>query len=285
MAFSSNSPEDQTILRLQARKSYALSVYITDTNGSPLDITDCTIRMIVRKSVPSVTSDDTGNLISNSQAVLVQPVLGWSRFELQASDLDFAPGEYSFSVVLWYQGFSTVIIAGPLELEQNNEFNSVGQVYTVDMMHSTALSVVLWNGKAIEVKTGPTLAPGTASFTKQDEMKLDELYAGALAAGEVLNADLIPDGVSKVIMTMAERDKLANLTLNWTDIQGKPAFGTASLKDEAYFVRTGAGTATDIASGTFVNTRIPKVILLQGISEGTAAPASGNPFSIYLKHA
>jgi len=284
MPYASNSPKDQTILRLQARKSYALSLFLMDANRNPLDLTGCTISMVVRKSVPSTVTDDSGNLIVNSMAKMVQPVMGWMRFELQASDLDFKAGEYIYTMTLIYNGFSTVIVQGPLELEQNTEFTSVGSSYVLDQAMSTALGVVLWENQAIEVTTGPTLAPGQALFTTADEKKLDELYAGALAEGTTLNADLIPDGVNKVIMTMAERNKLANLTLNWSDIQGKPAFGTASLQDTTAFLPASGIDASKVISGVLNNGRVPLVAQLRGISDGTAAPASGNPFTLYLKH-
>jgi hypothetical protein len=282
--YTGNTPQDETILRLQARKSFAFGVWVEDFNGNPLDIVNSSFRMVARKSVPSTVNDDSGNLLTNSHGTVVAAALGFVRFSLQASELDWEPGEYGFTIVISEGGYSAVLVKGTIVLEENAEFTSMTESYIPNDI-STALRVALREQVAIYVKTGPTLAPGQATFSIEDEQHLDELYASAVAKGEVLNADLIPDGTTKVMMTTAERNKLANLTLNWTDIQGKPAFGTASLRDEPYFVRTGAGAASDIVSGTFTNTRIPKVILLQGISEGTAAPASGNPFSIYLKHA
>ena len=284
MTYVGNGPEDQTVLRLQARKSFALSLYIVDRNRSPLDISGCTITMVVRKNVPSSVVDDSGNLLTNSTAVIVQAVLGWCRFELQASDLDFTAGEYIYTITLRYAGFSSVIVQGPLELEQNTEFTSVGEAYVLSNATSTALSVVLYEDKVLEVQTGPTLAPGQALFTKEDERHLDELYAYAVTAGQTLNADMIPDGITKVIMTLAERDKLANLTLNWGDIVGKPDFGDIITHDDAEYVRKLSGDAGDIVSGVFTNPRIPKVLELRGISDGTGAPPSGNPYTLYLKH-
>jgi hypothetical protein len=279
-----NSPKDVTVLMLQARKSYALSLFIVDTNRSPLDISGCSFRLVVRKNVPAGTVDDTANLVTNSTATLVQPILGWARFELQASDLDFLAGDYGYSIVMSYQGYTTTIVKGDLQLQQNEEFTSVNETYSIDQALSSSLSVVLWEDQAIEVMTGPTLAPGQAVFTVADRTKLDELYGGAVAAGQTLTADDITDGVTKVMMTLAEREAIANFSTDWADITNKPAFGTASLEDSTAFLPAAGIGADKVISGVLNNNRVPKVVELRGITAGTAAPASGNPYTLYLKH-
>jgi hypothetical protein len=280
-----NGPKDVTVLMLQARKSYALSLFMVDKNRSPLDITGCSFRLVVRKNVPAGTVDDTANLITNSFATLVQPVLGWARFELQASDLDFPAGDYGYSIVMSYQGYTTTIVKGDLQLQQNEEFASVNETYSIDQALSSALSVVLWEDQAIEVMTGPTLAPGQAVFTVADRTKLDELYGGAVAAGQTLTADDITDGVTHVMMTVAEREAIANFSTDWADITGKPAFGDIITHDADEFIpKLGVRADLDVTSGVLNNARVPKVVELRGISAGTAAPASGNPFTLYLKH-
>src|SRR5687768_14854378 len=98
VTYLGNGPEDKTVLRLMARKSFALGMWIQDQNGNPLDITGCTLRIVMRKRVASTVSDDSGNLIANDAAQILAPTLGWARFELQASDFDHAPGEYEYSI-------------------------------------------------------------------------------------------------------------------------------------------------------------------------------------------
>ena len=68
MAYTGNAPEEQTVLRLMARKSFSMGLWIQDQNGNPLDISGCVIRMVVRKSVRSTTVDDSDNLITSSLA-------------------------------------------------------------------------------------------------------------------------------------------------------------------------------------------------------------------------
>ncbi|QYC53803.1 minor tail protein [Microbacterium phage EugeneKrabs] len=284
MAYTGNSPVDEVVLRLQARKSFSLGVWIADQNDNPLDITGCTLRFVARKSVPSTVIDDGDNLVTNSVAVVNAPTLGYAIFSFQASELDWTPGEYLFAIVLSDEGYSATIVQGHIELEQNTEFTSITETYS-PAAPPTHLRALLRDGVALKVRTGPMLKPGEATFTNEDEKKLDELYAGAVAEGQILNADLIPDGLTKVMMTTAERFKLANLTLEWADINGKPDFGDIITHDVSEFVRKTQGDAGDIVTGVFNNNRIPTVMGLRGISHGTGAPPSGQPNTIYLKHA
>ncbi|QPL14187.1 minor tail protein [Microbacterium phage Atraxi] len=283
MAYTGNSPVDEVVLRLQARKSFSLGVWIEDQNDRPLDITDCQLRFVARKNVPSTVNDDSGNLVTNMNAIVMAPTLGYAAFNFQASELDWLPGEYLFNIVLSDSGYTATIIRGVIQLEQNTEFTSIEETFS-PADPPTHLRAVMREGVAIKVRTGPMLAPGESTFTHADEQKLDELYAGAVANGQVLNADMIPDGAGKVMMTTAERFKLANLTLEWADINGKPDFGDIITLDQTEVVLKGQGDAGDIVTGTLNKNRVPTVMNLNGISHGTAAPPSGNPNTLYLKH-
>ncbi|QNL30109.1 minor tail protein [Microbacterium phage Stormbreaker] len=284
MATVSNSPIDLVVLRLQARKSFSFGVWVQDQNERPLDISGCSIRFVARKKVASTVNDDSDNLITNSVAVLTAPILGYAVFSFQASELDWAPGEYQFAVVLSDEGYSATIIQGVIELEGNTEFTSMTETYST-VTPSTSLRAIMRESVAIKVTTGATLAPGQATFTIEDEKKLDQVFAGMLADGQVLNADLIPDGAAKVMMTTAERFKLANLTLEWVDINGKPDFGDIITHDASEFALKNDIDAGEINSGVIFKDRLPYVIAQRGISDGTGAPPSGQPYTIYLKHA
>lgn len=281
-----NSPLDKTILRLMARKSFQLSLLLQDRNGRPLDITGATIRMVVRKSVPPDVSDDSGNLIMSSLADAPIPEAGLARFSLQASELDEPPGEYLFTIVLVTNGYSVAIVDGVLELLQNTEFDSMGEVYTPDVATVTHLEVKLRNQSVIVVRTGPALAPGQAFFSVEDEKRLDELFAGAVADGQTLNADLIPDGPTKVIMTRDERDQLAaGGSPDWDNITNKPAFGSAATHEhEDYYNKTDGVDGPSITSGEIDPDRIPWIVDLNGIVVTTSAPVGGNPGRITLKY-
>lgn len=174
-----NSPASETYLRLQARKSFALGLYVTDHHGRPLDLAGTSIRMVVRKTNFSASvEDDSANLIVNSEAELVAAGAGFARFHLQAADLDQKPGEYEYSVTLLDNGYSSVLLKGILDLVQNTEYNSTEAVYAENQVDS-ALQILLKGQHVVKVRTGPTLAPGTTSFTDSDKAKLDGIAANA----------------------------------------------------------------------------------------------------------
>src|SRR6478735_7703656 len=101
-----NTPAEETILRLEARKSFALAVWIQDVTGRALDITGSTLRIVAKKEpLPATGSDDPTNLFTNSFATLVDPAIGYSVFYLQASDLNHDDGEYPLSIVMTSEGY------------------------------------------------------------------------------------------------------------------------------------------------------------------------------------
>jgi hypothetical protein len=286
MTYLGNSPEEQTILRLQARKSFQLALWMEDKNGNPLDIASSTLRMVVRKkNFPSSTSSDADNLIVNSTAEIVTPALGYARFNLQASELDEAPGEYAYSIVLSEGGYTSTIVQGVLEIIQNTEFTSTTESYMPGDQISTSLRVAMREQGVLYVKTGPILAPGQATFTHMMEDMLNQIFAGAVAAGQTLTADQIADGINKVIMTIAERAKLASLTKDYTQLDNLPTFGDIVTHNASDFLTpTHVNAATDVTSGVLNNARVPTVINLRGISRGTAAPSGGSDGDLYIKY-
>jgi len=274
-----NGPESVVVLRLQARKSFALGLWITDHNDHPLDISGAAIRMVVRKQrIPSSVANDNGNLIGDSTAMIIAPSLGYARIDIQAIDLDFKPGTYDFSIVLTDQGYSSVIVAGELDLEQNTEFSSIDSTYVPTDQVSTALQVALRGNNTLTVKTGPTLAPGAVTFTAAMEQKLLEIYGGMLVNGELITADDIADGVGRVIMTVAERAKLSGLT------NFDPAtLGTAAAKNIEFFRAASANIPVADLNGVIANSKLPKITGLLGFSKGTAAPSGGASGDIYFQ--
>jgi hypothetical protein len=178
VGYIGNSPQATTVLRLEARKSFALSVWIRDTSGRPLDISNTELRLVMKKF--SVTNDpgDASNLIVHSSAEIVDAVAGLARFNLQATDLNQTPGEYPFALVLDMNGYSTVAVKGIVDLQQNTEFTSLNSTY-LPANAPSAITLSIGAGSQITLQTGPTLAPGTTSFTNADKDKLDGIEEGA----------------------------------------------------------------------------------------------------------
>jgi hypothetical protein len=164
-------------LRLEARKSFALSVWIRDTSGRPLDISTTTLRLVMRKRL-SPTSDQEGTALLGATAEIVDAIEGFARFNLQGTDLDHAPGEYPFALVMYTDGYSTVVAKGIVDLQQNTEYTSLNSSY-LPANAPAGITLGLGEGSKITLQTGPTLAPGTTSFTNGDKEKLDAIESGA----------------------------------------------------------------------------------------------------------
>lgn len=190
MAYLGNSPAREIVLRLEARKSFALAIFIKDRLGNALDITGVTLRLVVKPSLDGLLNHaDTDNLIGNSTAEIVAAEAGYARLNLQGSDLAWEPGEYPFSLVMVETGYSQVIVRGVIDLVQNTEFASVAQSY-YGIAPDNALEVLLRGRNVLEVSVGPNLAPGSRIFTDSDKTKLDELVSPS-------SAELVPtDGTT-----------------------------------------------------------------------------------------
>ncbi len=204
MAYIGNSPQETTVLRLEARKSFALSVWVRDANGRPLDISTTELRLVMKK-----LPEDTANLITNAVAETVDAVEGFARFNLQASDLDHTAGEYPFALVMDVDGYSAVVAKGIVDLQQNTDYTSLNSSY-LPANAPSGVTLHVGERSSVTLVTGPTLAPGTTSFTDGDKTKLDGVEPGAQV----------------------------NVTADWFAEEGqqgyimnRPMFGTAAYRD------------------------------------------------------
>lgn len=160
MSSIGNSPQQHTVLRLEARKSFVLGVLITNPHGRPADLEGCKLT-IVAKPPNAVAQDDDANLLAqDAEAILVAPELGYARFELQAATLDHEPGEYPFAIVLVTDsGYSSVLVKGTLDLQQNTEVSSVGHYFSAGL-DSQRIDVVLQGRNVVHVSLGAQPPPG-----------------------------------------------------------------------------------------------------------------------------
>lgn len=180
MAYIGNSPQATTVLRLEARKSFALSLLVRDSSGRPLDLSTTAFRLVMKKPPLLADPGDTANLLVNSTAEIVDAAAGLARFNLQATDLNQTPGEYPFALVMDTNGYSTVAVKGIVDLQQNTEFTSINSTY-LPANAPSALTLLLGERPQIILETGPTLAPGATSFLDSDKEKLDGIEPGAQA--------------------------------------------------------------------------------------------------------
>jgi hypothetical protein len=119
-----------------------------------------------------------GTPLINADAEIVDAAEGMARFNLQASDLNYAAGEYPFAIVLDTNGYSTVAAKGIVDLQQNAEFASLNSTY-LPANAPSAVTLSVGEVARLTLQTGPALAPGTTSFTDSDKEKLDSIEHGS----------------------------------------------------------------------------------------------------------
>src|SRR6478736_417872 len=209
MGYVGNVPQSDTVLRLEQRKSFALGLWIRDASGRLLDITGSEFRIVMRKKIPNADPGDGTNLIVNYFATMVDPTGGYCSFYLQAVDLDHPAGEYLYAIVMINEGYSSVVVTGVIDLQPNTEFSSVNETYIGNNV-PMSLTIDMQGPNVLNVFTGPTLAPGTTSFTNEDKAKLDGIDAGAQVN---VHADWAAPDESPAA------------------IHNKPALGTAAFED------------------------------------------------------
>lgn len=177
MAYLGNTPNRaNTVLQLEGRKSFSFALWLKEPNGAHIDLTGCLIDFVM-KSSPYDTNDtaDEDNLITNSRAVIVDPVTGYARFNFQASDLSATSGEYDYSIVLTTpEGYSVVIVKGVVELLPNTEFAAGLENYPA-AEPTVFLDVVLRGLNVVEVYVGSVLPPGWGYLANGDKARLDQL--------------------------------------------------------------------------------------------------------------
>lgn len=215
MTYLGNTPVPaNTVIQLEARKSFSFALRFVDANDRQLDITGCTLTLVV-KSQPQDAADvdDSDNLISNATAELVLPVRGFAMFNLQASDLHHPVGEYPYAIVLRSPaGYSTVVVKGVLEIVANTEFASVLADYD-GANTPVSLEVTMRGEHAVDVRIGSILPPGMNYLTDAERVLIE--IATAPAGGTI--------GQALVKASSADHD------LKWEDVgsggAGLPATG------------------------------------------------------------
>ena len=184
MAYLGNSPTKATMLRVEARKSFSLGVWIRDDKGRLADLTGCELVIVAKRD--DETTDDTENLLLNGKnAVISDPRRGYCRFELQAEDLALDAGNYPYAIVLRANGYSSVIVKGDLEVVANPETESVLYTYS-GVNPPQTISVLLRGTNSLNVFVGGQLPPGM-NYVRDD----------VLAAIEDFDPDsvaLVPNG-------------------------------------------------------------------------------------------
>jgi hypothetical protein len=141
MAKLTNSPTEATVLELEARKSFALSIALEARNGAPADLTGASVTFVL--GLPDGAAVEV-------PAVIDLPLGGVAVVPLQADHLDLPAGSYPFVVVLVTGGYSLVVVKGEVALRENPEHDSIAAEYG-GAHPSTGLAVVLQGLQVVRV--------------------------------------------------------------------------------------------------------------------------------------
>jgi hypothetical protein len=150
-----NSPQESWLMEAEARKSFALGVWVQDKMQQAVDLTTCELNLTVAKI------DKFGVLQSKIAAVaeIPEPLTGYGIFKLQAENLDFKPGDYNFTITLVSLGYSAVLLKGDFRLLENTEYASVTEEYTSPLPPQTIVAEIAGQN-VIQVTLGELLPPG-----------------------------------------------------------------------------------------------------------------------------
>lgn len=308
MAYIGNSPTQRTVLRVEARKSFALSLWFMDAHRRPVDLTGCTVRLVA-KSLPLDPADvsDADNLVTSATATLVAPEAGMCQISLQAAELDLEPGEYPFVIVLGTPtGYSGVSVKGVLDVQPNPEFASMASLYE-DVAAAAGLEIRLRGTQTIEVISGVFVPPGFTWMSDADKAKLDRVDEAALLLptgglpGHVLVKESDEDydfgwrnpgafdGTLDATSQPEGRTPTSDGVGGWEWLPGgadweaeagtpgaianKPPLGTMAAEDAIdYAPVSHEHDASAVTSGELAPARVPRLIDLRGVGFGTILP-------------
>lgn len=257
MAYLGNTPGKATILRVEARKSFSLGLWVKDSLGRAADLTGCSLTIVAKPSPLDTTSDVTNFLGPNATAVLAVPSRGYARFDIQASTLDQEPGEYEYAIVLiTAAGYSGVIVKGILQIEQNTEYASVGSSYSTSNPPQS-LTVLLQGTNSINVFVGGQLPPGM-NYVRDDVMNAIENFDPDAIA-------MVPTGGTPgYVLT---KNGTGDYSMAWLPV-GQGAFALDATAQPAGYVPAAVGDDTWIWAAVGIDAT--------GVTAGWAPVANGD---------
>lgn len=193
-----NSPEEQLVLRLEARKSFTFGLRFRTATGDYIDITGADVRLTAAR----VHADEQVETVFTAVAVHTESTLGMARVDIQAADLDLEPGTYYFALTVLNGGYSSVVTKGVIELQQNVEFAAVGEDFmtgdpatTLDILQRGNGDIHVTQGEIFPPTAG-SIPPGGAtgqSLVKISNESYDLVWSYAIGDGPI-PAETIPEG-------------------------------------------------------------------------------------------
>jgi hypothetical protein len=257
MAYLGNTPGQATILRVEARKSFSLGLWVKDSRGRAIDLSGSTLTIVAKTKPIDVTSDTTNLLAADAVAIIATPTLGYARFDIQAATLNQVPGEYDYAIVLRTpEGYSSVIVKGILDIQQNTEYASVGTSYP-SANPPQSLSVLLQGSSSISVFIGGQLPPGMNYVRDEVMQAIEDFDPDAIA--------LVPvGGVGGYVLTKTTGD---DYSMAWLPV-GNGAFALDATGQPAGYVPAAVGDDTWIWAAVGIDAT--------GVTAGYAPVANGD---------
>lgn len=259
-----NSPEEQLVLKLEARKSFTFGLRFRTATGGYIDITGADIRLTAAR----VLADDQVETVFTAIAVHTESALGMARVDIQAADVDLEPGSYYFALTVLNGGYSSVVAKGVIELQQNVEFAAVGQDFmtgdpatTLDVMQRANGDIHVTQGEIFPPTAGSIPPGGTTgqSLVKISNESYDLVWSYAVGDGPI-PAETIPEGQ---VVTATGAD-----TWEWRELP-LPDLAQAELALEHAL----AAVTTAAAAVATANAASAAAAAAQGTADGAADEA------------
>jgi hypothetical protein len=228
-----NSPQDVTVIEAEARKSFAFGIWLKNSNGDAVDISNSQTSFTLGK----YDKYGVATVLVSKDFNVVAPSLGYMTVFVDADQLNYKPDTYYFTVTLRIQGYSVVLMKGDFALQQNMEFDSINHDY-VATNPAQSVEVTLREALNVHVMLSALLPPNLVIPTDASDLAV---------AGYVSN----PASATRAQLDLVYVDN-TELT---NGLATKPNTSTVVLKSQytakgAILVGTGVSTPSTLPLGS-----------------------------------
>ena len=248
MARLTNTPQQQLQFDLERRKSYSFRCVLLNADRSPLDLTNCKLRFVMKAREYDEDLYDTTNVIVNHEARILSPEFGEATFAFQAAELDVAPGAYNYAIVLWTKdGYSVVVVKGIVNLHANTDSASMTKRYTTNSADA-ALELTLRGNDVVNIVTN-TLTKSEARVEiigtgrPDDSSTLEATTIQQVANAQVGTLFISLDGAGVGAWAWRKRRTgwglVEGFPIMWSDIQNRPSLFPPSSHQHPWSDLTG----------------------------------------------
>ena len=127
MARMTNTPLRPLNFDLERRKSYSWQSRLVNGDKSPVDLSGCVLRFVVKEQDWDDDQFDMTNLIFNCVGNTPNPLTGVTQFDFQAAELDWPADEYNYALVLrTADGLPSGVLEGVFNVVADAESGSRG---------------------------------------------------------------------------------------------------------------------------------------------------------------